>query len=412
MRCRMCSTTARGVAAAAMVIAAAQAQAMVCAMDPAPAATVLVPYVEADVANCAVSSLRTTRVSLLNPTPTPVLVHVTLWSDAAVPVLNFDVYLAGQVVESLDLRQILCDGDLPSTGSAVSPVGTLADPPAAFPLCNDTTDPNNGQPVYPPGVVPPTLRASLRAALTGQFATVFGGCVGFAHGDNVARGYLTVDAVDQCSVLFPSDPGYSTILADDNAVVADVVMVSASGIETAIEAVPLEADPTVFSAGDTTFYGRYNGLSADDAREPLPTTFSSGFRQGDRLIVWRETSSSTAAFTCGTLPPWYPLGAVNGSGAGPLFAMTAGGAIVPLPSDSFPLATQLVGSNELPLPQTLRGRLYANLQSGATARPSPAGQAWVQVLSGTGAVADAAALDSSCDAAAFVWTSPGPTMSP
>ena len=33
-------------------------------------------------------------------------------------------------------------------------------------------------------------------------------CAGVPYGDNIARGYITVDSVSQCSNAFPNNPGY------------------------------------------------------------------------------------------------------------------------------------------------------------------------------------------------------------
>ena len=60
---------------------------------------------------------------------------------------------------------------------------------------------------------PPTLPASfvqhLQLSLTGKSSPVLGNrCAGRAFGDNIARGYITVDTVNNCTLRFPGDPGY------------------------------------------------------------------------------------------------------------------------------------------------------------------------------------------------------------
>src|ERR1700730_7921233 len=52
-----------------------------------------------------------------NNAPTAVLAHVTIWSDLGVPVFNFNVYLTGYDVETVNMRNLLA-GTLPRTASA------------------------------------------------------------------------------------------------------------------------------------------------------------------------------------------------------------------------------------------------------------------------------------------------------
>ena len=71
--------------------------------------------------------------------------------------------------------------------------------------------------------------------------------------------------------------------------------------------------------GDHTFYGRYNGATAVDQREALPTTLAAryvtggAFTGGTDFIVWREGNQANAAYSCSALGPaaWYPLDATQ-----------------------------------------------------------------------------------------------------
>ena len=51
--------------------------------------------------------LRTVSGSINNASATAVLAHVTVWSDWSVPVLDFDVYLTGYDVQTINLREVL-----------------------------------------------------------------------------------------------------------------------------------------------------------------------------------------------------------------------------------------------------------------------------------------------------------------
>ncbi len=84
-------------------------------MDDVPAATLLLPYFEVDLDG---PNGITTLLSINNASATAVLAHVMVWSDVSVHVLDFDVYLTGYDVQSINLRDILVNGNLPVTASA------------------------------------------------------------------------------------------------------------------------------------------------------------------------------------------------------------------------------------------------------------------------------------------------------
>lgn len=108
-----------------------------CDTDVVPAATLLFPYFEVDL---AAPNQQTTLLSVTNRDKEPVLARVTLWTDWAVPTLAFDLYLAGHDIQTLNLRDVLVQGLLPATGSAVSPHGRASGELVSFPGCNDTTE--------------------------------------------------------------------------------------------------------------------------------------------------------------------------------------------------------------------------------------------------------------------------------
>src|SRR6185295_1562319 len=143
-----------------------------------------------------------TLFSINNAAATAVLTHVVLWSDLSVPTFDFNVYLTGYDVQTVSIRDIF-NGTVPCTASpgqasSCSPQGSFSTP-ISFASCN-------GQ--LPPPPIPPAFMAHLKAAHTGLFSSILNGCAGRAFGDNIARGYITVDTVNNCTLRFPGDTGY------------------------------------------------------------------------------------------------------------------------------------------------------------------------------------------------------------
>src|SRR5579863_1437648 len=194
---------ALGLVLAGLLVAAAPAAAVICTIDAVPAATLLLPYFEVDLNN---PNGLTTLFSVNNASATAVLVHTVIWSDLSVPVLDFNIYLTGYDVQSVNLRDILVDGNLPQTASAgQDPTDTIS-PHGAF--SQDINFASCGGEL-PYGPLSTEYTQYIQNALTGQpAAPFFTTCYGQALGDNVARGYITVDTVNQCSTRFPNAPGY------------------------------------------------------------------------------------------------------------------------------------------------------------------------------------------------------------
>ena len=206
-----------------------------------------------------------------------------------------------------------------------------------------------------------------------------------ARRSGVAEAYITVDQLQQDTELDPSESGYyaSNVIGRENVLKANYRLVDkANNFSEAWPAVALEAVPegdTTFGNGSVTFYGRYNGQSASDGREPLPTKYAAQFDVGasaPEVLVWRETDAQAVPVTCGTAPSWYPLEHSNRTGQGPgvsglLIVDDDGLADFIKPVDALPVATQAVGFDfihylpgepvNLPTRQS-RGWLRMNLQ--------------------------------------------------
>ena len=399
------------------------AAALICTVDQVPAATLLLPYFEVDLDNLWGAK---TLFSINNASATAVLAHVVVWSDLSVPVLDFNVYLTGYDVQSINLRDILA-GNLPQTASAgqdptdtISPKGTFSQD-INFASCQGN---------LPIPQLPATFTSHLQTALTGKFSSLLGGCAGLDHGDNIARGYVTVDAVSNCTLRFPGDLGYfasggtgdatdQNVLWGDYFYIQELLNYASGNPLVHVEASP--TNPETTAAGQYTFYGRYVSFTAVDNREPLATDFATRFlvggpfTGGTDLVVWRDSKVRQGAFKCGTTPSWYPLGqeaiVIFDEQEHPQVQQTF--PVSPQPPDQgltpFPAESQRVsvGGASLPVPYAF-GWLFLDLNT--TVAPAgnvppedpSAAQAWVSTLlqaSGRYSVGfDAIQLDSACQA--------------
>jgi hypothetical protein len=303
-----------------------QAFAVMGAIDNVPAATLLLPVFLVDVSSegCATGSGVTTLFAVGNSSAETTIAHVTVWSDLSVPVLDFDIYLTGWDIQTLNLRDVICNGDLPQTGFAVSPRNIQkSGPHIAFPGCNNTTvrgeGPNYADPAF-------TFTAHIQAWLTGNPSPITGNCAGSGFtGDDLAIGYVTVDDVADCNQFFPSDQNVVAYFQDgglgfatnQNTLWGDyfyvdnqnnfaqgdaLVHIEAQGsiAATSVGSVPGFWDPTI----DHSFYGRYvAGQAPVDNREPLHSIWNTryalgGAFDGTTLAVWREGSALATPFTC------------------------------------------------------------------------------------------------------------------
>ncbi len=301
------------------------AWAEMCTVDDVPAATLLLPYFEADLGN---PNGVNTLFSINNASAFATLAHVTLWTDQSIPTLNFDVYLTGYDVQTVSLRDVFA-GNLPVTADlGADPNDTISHKGR---ISRDTDFPGDSPPCSAPYANPvlDNFRVtSLAAAHTGRNSPASGRCLGAYHDDNIARGYVTVDSITRCNLLFPNSANYfSGGVADDrNVLWGDYFYVHpaenfAQG-ETLVHIEACNAPAgrcTPFTPGRYTFYGRYASIAGQDQREPLATAFATRFlldglfSGGTDLIVWRDSKTLPTSFdgpyTCGAQnrPSWFPL---------------------------------------------------------------------------------------------------------
>jgi len=411
---------------------AGSASAVICTIDAVPAATLLLPYFEVDLGD---PNGQTTLFSVNNASATAILAHVVVWSDLSVPVLDFNVYLTGYDVQTVNLRDVL-NGTLPRTASAGQDPGNTISPKGQF-----SQDINFASctGLLPTPQLPAGFVAGLQASLTGQSSANLGGrCAGRSFGDNLARGYITVDTVNNCTLRFPGDPGYFAPggggdATNQNVLWGDYFYVNngqnfADG-NTLVHIEASATNPETSVAGNYTFYGRYDNWTAADNREPLATNFAVRFVTGGlfdggtSLFVWRDSKVNQTPFTCpvvaGVRPAWYPLGQEalvifdeqeqpQVPQSFPVSPQPPQQGLIPFPAEA--QRTQ-VGGADLPVAPFNFGWLYLNLNTTvATAGSNPpedpaAAQAWVTVemkAGGRFSVGyDAIKLDSACIALHF-----------
>lgn len=397
-----------------VVLCTGPAGAVIGTIDQVPAATLLLPYFEIDILNVDCVN---TLFSINNASATAVLAHVTVWTDQSVPALDFDVYLTGYDVQTINLRDVLREGILPVTASVGQDPSDTISPQG--PVSQDINFPSCTALPYTNPAISAAFRAHLQAWLQGEQSPATGNCAGSKQPDSgFLRGYVTVDTVNACNLFFPSDWAfYDPFVTDQNVLWGDFFIVDPlAGISLGAPLVHVESCPACFAPGDHTFYGRYNGASAADGREPLPTTLAAryvnggGFDGGTDLLVWREANAASAGYSCSLAGPasWYPLQAeqivlfdeqeqpltVDDCPSGdPTCEQVV---LIPNESNRIDVASDLLAPFDF-------GWAYLNLQHGAAVYGDDVAQAWgLAVLSAEGRYQighDALQLDNASSAA-------------
>ncbi len=350
-----------------------------CALDEVPAATLLFPFVAFDYEGGY--NGQTTQIAITNVSSEAQIVHVTIWSDYSVAILDFNVVLTGYDVVRMNTRDILAFGLLPTEDEATSrkdniwvdddsnaggtpfddgpwsthnelhdpPVvlSNLPDPESTTPLDCDPDDwissPVNYVDPIPPGTLG-VFEGYLKASQTS--ARSYLDCADeveefpeetwfIARDSGPVWIYVTADVVASCnkdlpdgqaSTYFALDRANTDGVLDDNVLIGDVIWLdTGKRFSEADEAVHLES---FGPASDVTFYTRYT-LAFDafaDGREPLPSAWAIRYQviQDDGIDTWiRVFKGSTLNRTVADLasssvgPNW---GSINSVGPANLYA--------------------------------------------------------------------------------------------
>ena len=337
---------------AIVILVSTPASANYCAYDAVPAASLLFPFVAIDYNEGAQSGINTV-ISITNLSYQAHLTKVTIWTDYGFPMLAFNVALTGYDVQTIDIRDILVFGQLPVTKTEphswlegavpdgpVSPQGStpagwiegllpLPEPTNVFERCDVTS---RGYPGLYTTPIPQSFLELFRGFLSISQAgdRMYSDSCTLPYDVEVdppgtdpwfiqrdATGptwmYITVDLVETCDNLRPTDPGYwgpaseEAIIAFDNVLTGDVYWLSTAG-SAAGKAVHLEADRnfsrvvSATSAGTPiSFYHTLTTLKdlPSDMREPLPTAWALRYAElstnpyspAARIRVWKGSTS-------------------------------------------------------------------------------------------------------------------------
>lgn len=408
----------------ATLVAPTSAWAALCSQDRVPAASLLLPYFEVS-GICIPGAGRNVRFTVTNTEKAAVLTRVTLWSNVGVAALEYDVYLNGFDQQTIDLADVVCNGNLPETGAGVPPgPGRLAATTTTYPGCNATSSPAGGAPVYGAGALSPTQRAELVAALSGNpLPSAPTQCSSLPNGRSTLEGYITIDAVNRCGADSLGEANFGAHLDSRNVLVGSAVLIDdVENASVAIPAIALEATTTSALDASPSFYG-LGGSSVGPRREPLPNAWSVELVQNAATrtdyIVWRAPPGPGAPFLCSSGPAWHPLQLDTKAGFGSrgYFHVTdAGTAVRPLQIAPVGRATQRVGADSLAelAAFTGAGFTYFNLFQTTVGATLPA-QAWAgSVIVREGrfqSMEEGAPQDAACAAPAFDNTSTGPVTS-
>ncbi len=300
---------------------AATAHATLGVIDNVPAATLLVPYFEVDVDADPPEPTVTTDL-ILSTVDSGATAHVTLWTELGVPTVNFNVVLFANNTVSIDLHALFTQGELPFSAFGDD--------------CKNLS------------LIIPTTVGDFQAAHTGQQSNGLfaGGCGGFMRNDLIARGFITIDTVADCTDQTPLDATYFTADATNENVLTGSYVITTQSPANAVAAsmVHLEADGFAGVFFPITFYSRFGAsFSTNDDREPLPTRWNVPYFEDLTEIICFRDNIAGEPLTCGQLLLIGGVGAEMYSHRGaeldaPSISSACGRAANRAPVNSLPLA--------------------------------------------------------------------------
>ncbi len=359
-----------------------------CDISTAPAATLLLPYFEVDFRSTQTTA-RTTLFTITNVSAFPQIAHVVVWTDWSFAALDFNIFLTGFDVQSINLYDLFSRGVIapPSgtTSNTTIPTGNPADA-APQPTNPNITSLANCNAL--PGPLPPSIVADLQSVFTvgtstGSICSSTTARLGSPH--NNAIGYITIDVVANCNTsLVANDPAYFTTTGN----------FAAGNPMVHIRAVP-EGGNAGTNPGTNlpvTFYDRYTagvvgGNRHIDRRQPLPALFAARYIQGGtggfntNYKIWREgiqVGCPTTAATSPTNNSAIPVTEIVRFDEHENASISSGGIIFSPPPSQFGLpeaSSQPTSGVVFPAIPTAAGDLagwtFLNLNSGTQTRTAP-----------------------------------------
>ena len=280
-----------------------------CDIGVAPAATLLLPYFEVDLDDPAGE---TTLFTITNTSAEDQIAHITLWTDYSFPVIDFNVYLTGYDVQSLNLYDIIERGLIApdaGTGTDITDRGdwSVVNADLSLGACDRL-----------PGQLDDAYIIRMQSAFTEGTVPDLGtlpGCNNVGNEHDNAVGYATIDVADVCSTSLPTDdPYFATEIRFDNVLVGDYQQVhSAENFAQGNPMVHIRAIPEGGEPGDPavvnfdrTFYSRFQAGGVADRRQPLPSIFAARWIDGGAsdfqtfFKIWREGNTANGDRTCAT----------------------------------------------------------------------------------------------------------------
>jgi hypothetical protein len=367
-----------------------------------PAATLLLPYFEVDLAD---RNGETTLFTVTNVSQLEQIAHITLWTDFGFPVMDLYVYLTGYDVQSLNLYDIIGAGRMaPPNGTGFDSFGS----PGIYVHNNAAID--GGTCLFLPSHISPPYVTRMQQAFTQGAVPALGtspACSRIGGIHQHAIGYATIDVVRRCGLLVPSDPAYYTdMIAFDNVLIGEFMQVN--GAQNYAQGNPLvhiraipeggtfasrAADPARYRTNmPQTFYGRFQSTvnPVADARQPLPSAFVARWVSGGAgsfntsYKIWREgvagPNADCTLYQQNEHNPVLDLATFDEEENGTGFGLDDC-----LPGPCAPIAAELPSTSRVDVsdnvfPQITNGAVagwtYLNLHNTYSAG-TPAAQAWV-----------------------------------
>jgi len=269
-----------------------------------PAATLLLPYFEVDLAARSGTGEHTI-FTITNTSPYAQAARVTLWTSFGYPVIAFNIFLTGYDVQKISLFDVIKLGRIApdvDMGSASSPVGEHS--------VEDNPRLNEQSCTELPQELPEVVITRLQSAFTQGRIPERGevpGCNTAGPASTNAVGYATVDVVGACTSTLPTDDDYfSHEIRFDNVLIGDYIQVN--GDQEFAQGNPLVHIRAVPEGGmassrrksnlSRTFYSRLQHTANTrtlDSRQPLPAVFATRWISGGRggfetfYKIWRES---------------------------------------------------------------------------------------------------------------------------